>query len=89
MGAWLRNFVDDVTEEIRGIERALRGLGFAFEGTVITDQNPIADARFDALVGLVDRLLRSQGRFRDGERLIVFTEYKTTLDYVARRLRER
>ncbi len=32
---------------------------------------------------------RMPGRFRPDERLIVFTEYKTTLDYLARRLRER
>ena len=89
VGAWLRNFVDDVREEIRDIETALDGLGFAFDGTPITDQNPVADARFDALVRLVERRLRSTGRFRDEERLIVFTEYKTTLDYLARRLRER
>ena len=29
------------------------------------------------------------GEFRDAEHLIVFTEYKTTLDYLTRRLRER
>ena len=40
-------------------------------------------------MGLVERRLRSRGRFRDEERLIVFTEYKTSLDYLARRLRER
>ena len=33
--------------------------------------------------------MRDGGRFRDDERLIVFTEYKTTLDYLAARLRTR
>ena len=89
VGAWLRNFVDDVKGEILGIERALDGLDFEFDDTPITDQTPAADARFDALVELIDRLLRTDSRFRDSERLIVFTEYKTTLDYLARRLRER
>ena len=89
VGAWLRNYVDSVKEEIRGIESALDGLGFEFNGTPITDRNPVADARFHALVDLIEELLRTQGRFRTSERLVVFTEYKTTLDYLARRLRER
>ena len=89
VGAWLRNFVDDVGDEIHGIERALDALGFALDGTPITDQTPLADARFDALVGLIERLLRTNGEFRNDERLIVFTEYKTTLDYLARRMRDR
>ena len=89
VGAWLRNFVDDVGDEIRGIERALDTLGFALEETPISDQTPVVDARFDALVALIERLLRTGDEFRDDERLIVFTEYKTTLDYLAGRLRER
>ena len=89
VGAWLRNFVEDVGDEIRGIERALDALGFALEDIPITDQTPVVDARFDAFVALIERLLRAGNEFRDDERLIVFTEYKTTLDYVTRRLRER
>jgi hypothetical protein len=34
-------------------------------------------------------LLRNNGQWRDDERLVVFTEYKTTLDYLVRRLRKR
>jgi superfamily II DNA/RNA helicase len=34
-------------------------------------------------------LLRKSGAWRDDERIVVFTEYKTTLDYLVRRLRER
>ena len=133
VGVWLKHFVDDVQEEIRGIERALDALGFTLDGPPIVGQTPVADARFDALVDLIEHRLRAGGEFRtdehprehagstgaggegaggpdtggqeiggpsvegaddaDGfrtdERLIVFTEYKTTLDYLARRLRER
>ena len=89
VGAWLRNFSDDVGDEIGGIERELDALGFALDDAPMTEQTPAADARFDALVALVENLLRAGGVFRDDERLIVFTEYKTTLDYLARRLRER
>ena len=89
VGAWLRNFVDDVGDEIHGIERALDTFGFALEDMPITEQTPVVDARLNALVALIERLLRAGNELRDDERLIVFTEYKTTLDYVARRLRER
>ena len=37
---------------------------------------------------LIESKLRSNGEWRDDERLVVFTEYKTTLDYLTRRLRE-
>ncbi|WP_428266022.1 DISARM system SNF2-like helicase DrmD [Haliangium sp.] len=54
---------------------------------------PSEDARFDRLCQLIDdRLRHGRGRnrrWRDDERLIVFTEYKTTLDYLAARLRAR
>ena len=174
-GAWLKNFAGEVEGEIRRIERALDGLGFDGSDLALddgaprsakpmTEQTPAADARFDALVDMIERLLcecsrpdadgagaggisrgkgepevlrprldaeraqpaaegaesngvlRKEGRqpevlrpgldaehsrytagsagvdgggFRADERLIVFTEYKTTLDYLARRLRER
>ena len=89
VGAWLRNFVDDVADEISGIEHALAALGFVLDDAPVTDQTPVVDARFDALIERIERLLRTGGEFRDDERLIVFTEYKTTLDYLTRRLRER
>ena len=37
---------------------------------------------------LIESKLRSNGEWRDDERLVVFTEYKTTLDYLTHRLRE-
>ena len=89
VGAWLRNFAHDVGEEIEEIERALDALGFSLDDAPVTEQTPLVDARFDTLVALIERLLRAGGEFRDDERLVVFTEYKTTLDYLARRLRER
>ena len=88
-GAWLKNFADEVDTEIQGIELALDALGFALTGPPVVDQRPAVDTRFDTLVDLIDRLLRTGDEFRDDERLIVFTEYKTTLDYLARRLRQR
>ena len=45
VGVWLRSFDDDVGNDIHGNERALDALGFALDGTPITDQTPLADAR--------------------------------------------
>lgn len=87
VGAWLKNFSDDVKDEIKHIEAALDGLGFDLNVPIVK-QTPCADARFDKLVSLIEKLLRKKDKFRNDERLIVFTEYKTTLDYLARRLRE-
>ena len=84
-----RNFAANLQSEIGDVEGALAALGFDLDGLPTTEQTPHADARFDALTALVDRLLFTPEGPNDDERLIVFTEYKTTLDYLARRLRER
>ena len=89
VGAWLKNFADEVAAEIHAIERALAKLGFALDGPPITEQTPLADKRLDALAALIERLLLADGTFRSDERLIVFTEYKTTLDYLVHHLRGR
>ena len=89
VGAWLKNFVDEVSDEILDLDCALEALGFDLEGPPVVEQTPVVDARFDTLVALIERFLRSGNDFRNDERLIVFTEYKTTLDYLVRRLRER
>ncbi len=87
VGAWLRNYREELAPEIRRVDRAVGELGFEPDGPAVTDQTPSIDARFDALIGLINRLLLDDDAFRSDERLIVFTEYKTTLDYLAGRLR--
>lgn len=89
VGGWLKNFRSGLDSEIDRIERAVEDLGFNRVGASPTQRTPAADARFDQLAALIQKLLLHKGRFRDDERLIVFTEYKTTLDYLANRLRRR
>ena len=89
VGAWLKNVAADLRSEIAAIDDAIAGLRVDLGGGDIVGQTPISDARVDALLALVEKLLRSNGKWRDDERLLVFTEYKTTLDYLVRRLRER
>ena len=77
------------------IDNALEALGFTSDGPPTIEQTPKVDARFDALSDLIEELLLvpagsdATPAFRDDERLVVFTEYKTTLDYLERRLRGR
>ena len=89
-GAWLKPLAADLSAPMAALQRALDDLGFDLGGqTPTVAQTPKADARFDALLALIQRALLKGDEFREDERLIVFTEYKTTLDYLARRLRER
>ncbi len=89
VGAWLKDIANEVEGPIRMIDEALSALGFDISCNDIVDQDPISDARFEAFTSLIGELLLAKGNWRDDERLVVFTEYKTTLDYVVRRLRER
>jgi hypothetical protein len=89
VGAWMKTLAAGVGDEIGAIDEAVAGLGFDLTGGEIIDQDPASDARLEALLGLIEKLLRQGGGWRQDERLAVFTEYKTTLDYLIRRLRER
>jgi len=89
VGSWLKAVAGDLEAEVARLDGAVAALGLDAAGAALVDQDPTHDARFDALLSLIDKLLLNDGRWRDDERLIIFTEYKTTLDYLVRRLRER
>lgn len=85
-GAWLQERRSQLDPFIKAVDEALSALGlgnFSIEKSIPTD-----DARFDQLLALIVSRLRSGKVWRDDERIIVFTEYKTTLDYLHRRLME-
>lgn len=93
VGAWMRPLAGDLREEIEQVDSALADLGLDLSPAALAGEEatgtPSADARFDRLCALIDERLRLDRAWRDDERLIVFTEFKTSLDYVVRRLRER
>ena len=89
VGVWMRPFVHDLSSEIEAIDRALSALGLADASRPPVATDPAEDSRFDELVDWIKTHLRTDDRWRDDERLVLFTEYKTTLDYLLRRLRER
>jgi superfamily II DNA or RNA helicase len=83
VGAWLRPMLDDLAEEIAAVDAALEKLGLTSPAA-----DPRADARFERLCGLIDEHLRQDKHWRSDERLIVFSEFKTTVDYLERRLKD-
>lgn len=87
-GAWLRQFETTLHHFVTHIDSALAGLGLLSQGDS-PPGDPAEDARFERLVKLVNERLREGTTWGADERLIVFTEYRTTLDYIERRLRAR
>jgi superfamily II DNA or RNA helicase len=87
VGAWLKGVAGQLGEEIEALDRAVAALGLDLPKGDLHEQDPSRDARFDALCMLVSDLLLEGASWRADERLVVFTEYKTTLDYLTRRLR--
>lgn len=86
-GAWLKPFAAALEPQLAAVDEALARLGLEPAAAEEPIPDPKDDARLDRLLGLVDKHLRKGKRWADDERLIVFTEYKTTLDYLERRLR--
>ena len=86
VGAWLKGVAGELEDEIAAIDDAVSALGLDGDAGDLSHVDPVADSRYTALVALVEKLLRRHGEWRHDERLVVFTEYKTTLDYLVRRL---
>lgn len=85
-GAWLKPRRHQLTEEVAALDHALTNLGLMPpEGEALP--NPHTDARWQRLLQLLKERFRQGKTWLPGARLIIFTEYKTTLDYLIRRLR--
>jgi superfamily II DNA or RNA helicase len=84
VGAWMHPYIDALASEIEAIDMALSALGLCKKPVVAA--KPKSDARFDRLLELISKELRNAGQWNRDERLIIFTEYKTTLDYLVNRL---
>ena len=88
VGAWLKPLLSELQSEIAAIERSLESLSLNDAAEASAERRPSEDSRLEKLRETVEKILRKGGAFRDDERLVVFTEYKTTLDYVETRLKE-
>jgi Superfamily II DNA/RNA helicases, SNF2 family len=84
VGAWMHPYVDVLQPEIDAIDAALVSLGL--DKQPVVEAFPRSDARFERLLELIGKELRNAEQWKADERLIIFTEYKTTLDYLVNRL---
>lgn len=84
VGAWMHPYVKTLEPEITAVDKALSALGLTVQP--VTRATPKSDARFERLQELIGKELRNAEQWKSDERLIVFTEYKTTLDYLVNRL---
>lgn len=84
VGAWMHPYLGSLTAEVAAVDSALHAL--KLDQLPVVNKVPTVDARFDRLKDLVKQRLRNAEAWNRDERLIVFTEYKTTLDYVVQRL---
>ncbi len=88
-GAWLRKYAGQLTQQRQEVNACLERLGWSAAAM----QQPLQDvalpidARWERLWRWINEKLMIGGRLRDDERLIIFTEYKHTLDYLIERLR--
>jgi hypothetical protein len=99
VGSWLKPHAEALQHQIDEIDESLEVLGFPFPwrgeglgergGPSEAARDPVEDTRWDAFCLHIENQLRAGGDWLKDERLIVFTEYKTTLDYLDRRLRRR
>jgi superfamily II DNA or RNA helicase len=93
VGAWLKPLLPDLRAEAEVIDRSLDALGLTRLDGIL--QAPRADVRFDRLMEVIGQHLlinkdrRDSKNWRDDERLVIFTEYKTTLDYLHGQLKDR
>ena len=89
VGAWLKPLLPALHLEIAEINDVLQALGLLVAGQTMTDDlpNPGVDTRWEKFLQLIKQYLRLGKEWVTDDRLIIFTEYKTTLDYLERRLR--
>lgn len=97
VGAWLRPFRDQLQEPIRDVSSIVEQLGIqlvprdldpeARRAAVDTAASRVtADARFKTLSTWLDQTLRQGAEWRSDERVVIFTEYLNTLEYLRARL---
>ncbi len=89
-GAWFRTQGQNVGEPLKKVSKALEDMGLGRK--VVEDNEKLtaharkSDSKTEALVQWIKKNLFVNGKLRDDERLMVFTEYKETLFFLEQRL---
>lgn len=100
VGAWMRRWTGEVATEIDavtalvnalGVTRVPPGLDLSDHQAAVVARAPgvKADARWRALETLLDERVRGGQGWKSDERIVIFTEYLATLDYLRARLRQK
>jgi len=82
--AWLQSYRRELSPAAREVSEALNAIGWT-PGRLsepFGEKPAPPDARWDALWRWIEEKLLNGNGLRDDERLILFTEYKDTLDYL-------
>ncbi|MFH0988482.1 MAG: DISARM system SNF2-like helicase DrmD [bacterium] len=89
IGTWFSRHAGKLTSEIEQINRILETLGWGKEevGNELTAQglSTLADSKWESIVAWIKTRLQDGKKLCDDERVIIFTEYKHTLDYLVKR----
>lgn len=91
IGTWFGRNTEKLSAEINAINQLLTDCGWTSD-TVIDELSGIpaayTDSKWNGLIHWVRENLRSGKSFKEDERVIIFTEYKHTLDYLKLRFEE-
>ncbi len=89
-GVWLKRYAEPLAKQREAVSTCLIQLGWSVNALQLglSKLAPLpTDARWEALLEWINTHLKHGHTLRDDERLIIFTEYKHTLDYLVERLR--
>jgi len=87
VAAWCRTHFPGTAAKVQRIETALENLGL--DPRDRRCQVPSIDSRAAELMAWIVEHLNPGAAWREDERVLIFTEYKTTLDALERRFKER
>ena len=89
IGTWFSRHTKELSKEIESINAVLEILGWSakvIEGNLTNKINDFQDSKWQGLEEWITKNLIQDKKFREDERVIIFTEYKHTLDYLVKRL---
>ena len=91
IGSWLSRNSDQLQEEINVINNILNSIGWGadiIEKDIEDIKSFPEDSKWNSLRKWINSKLKDGNKFKADERVIIFTEYKHTLDYLLQRFKE-
>lgn len=84
IGSWLYRHRDELETEIKEINTILNKIGISDDliKSQKTQAFDIKDSKWELLLDWINKYLKDGAKFKKDERVVIFTEYKHTLDYL-------